>query len=123
MDTKTKDKFEQALSRFTGSTQLYKHKILDNSITFTEGVKYVADEGHAWWLPDLILSYQWMPRVSREEFQVWILLKQKDETWTITCTDGNDKVLCGQHLAYSDFPIESLKLYVVDNTIMLPSEY
>jgi hypothetical protein len=123
METKTKEEFELELANFTGSSQLHKYHILDYSIAFTDGVRFLVEEGHAWWLPDLILSFQWRPRVYNEEFQVWTLLKQKDETWTITCTDGNDAVLCRQHLPYSDFPIESLKLYVVDKTIMLTSEY
>jgi hypothetical protein len=123
METIDIQKFKDQLKRFTGSTQVYQHLIGDYAIMLTEGVKYLAEEGHAWWLPDLILSYQYQPLIYREKFQRWVLKKYADETWTINCTDGNGKALCSQHIQYSDFPLPEITLWVVENTILLPSEY
>jgi hypothetical protein len=123
MDTVNKEEFKKSLEQFTGSMQLYEHRISDYFMTMTEGVKYVVEEVNAYWLADLILSYQWNAKVCHEEFQVWTLLKQKDESWTITCTDGNDRFILRQDISYSDFPLEIFRLWVVKGTIMLPSEY
>jgi hypothetical protein len=123
METINTQKFMQDLKRFTGSTQVFPRLIGDYMMMLTEGVIYVADEGHAWWLPDLIHSYQYQPIIFREKFQRWVLKKYSDDTWTINCTDGNGKALCTQHIQYSDFPLPEIILWVVNETIMLPSEY
>jgi hypothetical protein len=123
METINKEEFENNLEWFTGSTQLYEHIISDYKMLITEGVKYLAEEGHAYWLLDLILSYQWTPKFFKEEFQVWTLTKQRDESWLIECTDGNNGYITHQHIPFSDFPLETIRLWVVNQTIMLPSEY
>lgn len=62
------------LQRFNGSYTFYRHF---TGMVYTEGVKYLADEGGAHWLIDAIASYQrdrklkalpWWP-----EFQLWYL--------------------------------------------------
>jgi hypothetical protein len=123
METIEVNKLKENLKRFTGSTQVFQYTLGDYAILFTEGVKYVADEGHGWWLVDLILSYQFQPLIYREKFQRWVLKKYSDDTWTINCTDGNGKVLASQHIQYSDFPLPEFTLWVVNETILLPSEY
>ncbi|NJO93951.1 MAG: hypothetical protein HC820_05560 [Hydrococcus sp. RM1_1_31] len=62
------------LTLFTGSQKFFRHS---KNLIFTEGVKYVADKGSAYWLIDAIASYQ--PQVSKvnqlKDFQVWVLSK------------------------------------------------
>lgn len=38
-----------------------------------DGVKYMADEAGAYWLLDIIASYQTDAKIRREPFQVWEL--------------------------------------------------
>jgi hypothetical protein len=104
METIDTHKFRDNLRRFTGSSQVFQHLMGDYTMMLTEGIKYVAEKGHAWWLLDLITSYQFQPLVYREKFQRWVLKKHSDDTWTINCTDGNGKALATQHIPYSDFP-------------------
>ena len=55
MTTKTLSKNDLAL--FTGSDNWYRHGINPN-VRFTDGAKYLADEGGAYWLLDTIAICQ-----------------------------------------------------------------
>ena len=62
---------EADLRNFTGSEHWYRHGLV-RTILFTDGAKYVADEGGAYWLLDEIaLAQRYEKRVTAEEFQVW----------------------------------------------------
>ena len=111
------------LRQFTGSENWYRHGI-NRNVLFTDGAKFVADEGGAYWLLDAIaICQRYEKRVSDEEFQVWKLKVNADPTATLTCDDGNDNTVYTQHIAFTDFPLDEIKLYFTDNTILLPSEY
>ena len=57
------------LRHFTGSETWYRHGI-NRKVLFTDGAKYVADHGSAYWLLDEIALIQpYDKRVTAEEFQ------------------------------------------------------
>ena len=116
-------KLSQAdLRHFTGSEHWYRHA-LNRNILFTDGAKYVADEGGAYWLLDAIaLSQITNKRIAAEEFQVWKLVVQPDRTGTLTCEDGNYNLVHTQQLDFTDFPAPEVTLWFENNTIYLPSE-
>ncbi len=61
------------LRQFTGSETWYRHAINPKEL-FTDGAKYVADHGGAYWLLDEIAIIQpHDARLAAEEFQVWKL--------------------------------------------------
>jgi hypothetical protein len=68
------------LNGFTGSEQFYRHSMVKN-FTYTEGVKYLAEEAEAYWLIDAIASYQ--PKLQKIEmaryFQLWYLTNRCDD--------------------------------------------
>jgi hypothetical protein len=114
---------EQNLRQFTGTENWYRHGI-NRSVIFTDGAKFVADEGGAYWLLDTIaICQRYEKRVAAEEFQVWKLTVIADRTATLTCDDGNGNIVYTQNIEYTDFPLDEIKLYFTDNTILLPSEY
>jgi hypothetical protein len=114
---------EQNLRKFTGSENWYRHG-LNRQVTFTDGAKFVADEGGAYWLLDAIAIAQRLEkRVSVEEFQVWTLKVKEDNTASLICDGGNDNIVYTQHIEFTDFPLPEIKLYFVNNVIHLPSEY
>ena len=47
----------------------------------------------------------------------------EDRTASLVCDDGNDNIVYTQHVAFTDFPLDEIKLYFTDNVILLPSEY
>ena len=127
MKTLSKAEFKRVLENFTGSDTRYIHKLFNGlKMALTEGCKYVADEAEAYWLFDLILSYQYTTKVRNEPFQVWQLKKiadNKKNYWEIVCTDGNDNKLAKQIIEYSDFPLESFTVWYIEGVALLPTEY
>lgn len=106
------------LGYFTGTENYFKAMF---GLIYTDGIKYVAEEAGAYWLIDAVASYQ--HQLKKQEFQSWILNQNPDQSWTLTATDGNDKVLVKQEIEFSDFPIAKISMYVSNNVLMLPSEY
>jgi hypothetical protein len=118
------------LNQFTGSEEFFRHSINRNLI-YTEGVKYVAEGAGAFWLLDAIAIANFIePTLKDEEFQTWVLTK-KGNAATLVADDGNNRVLYTQAIDYTDFPLDSIKFYVVSaldfgnhtKMAMLPSEY
>jgi hypothetical protein len=119
--TKTLNKSD--LAQFTGSESWYRHGI-NRKVLFTDGAKFVADQAGAYWLLDEISIIQpHDKRVAAEEFQVWKLAVNADQTGVLTCEDGNGRVIFSKQLEYTDFPQDGITLYFTNNTILLPSEY
>jgi len=111
------------LSQFTGTEQWYRHA-LNRNVLFTDGAKYVADEGNAYWLLDMIaISQAHDKRVSRQPFQVWKLEVRPNGSATITVEDGNYNLLCTHELTYTDFPVPEMTLWFSSYVIYLPSEH
>ena len=111
------------LRQFTGSEQWYRHGLV-RTVLFTDGAKYVADMGGAYWLLDEIaLAQRYKKAVAAEEFQLWRLTVKDNNTAALVCEDGNGKHVYSKRIGFTDFPLESVELYYVNNTILLPSEY
>jgi hypothetical protein len=118
-------KFSEAdLRQFTGSEHWYRHGLV-RSIVFTDGAKYVADQGGAYWLLDEIaLAQRGEKAVAAEEFQVWKLtVNAADRTAVLTCEDGNDHEVFKKAIPFTDFPADEITLWFANNTIYLPSEH
>ena len=111
------------LAQFTGSEHWYRHGI-NRKVLFTDGAKYVADCGGAYWLLDEIALIQpYDKRVAAEEFQVWTLKVRDDRTATLTCEDGNGTVVFSKDIEFTDFPLPEITLWFANDTIYLPSEH
>lgn len=120
------------LPYFIGSDDVHRWSILFPRFFLSDGAKFLADNagGGAYWLMDLIASYQ--PRLIKrgERFQVWTI-KRKPGTSeaSVYCTDGNahDKYLVRQKILYTDFPLDKFQLYAIWDgsalVIKLPNEY
>ena len=110
------------LDQFTGSEHWYRHG-LNRSVLFTDGAKYVADQGGAYWLLDEIaLAQRFDKAVAAEEFQAWTLAVKPDHTATLTCDDGNGNVVFTKQIPFTDFPLPEIVLWFANGTIYLPSE-
>lgn len=110
------------LDQFIGSEQWYRHSLV-RSITYTDGAKYVADHGGAYWLLDEIaLAQKFSPAVNAELFQVW-KLTVSDRVGLLTCDDGNGNVVYQKPIPFTDFSLPEIEFSFTDNVILLPSEY
>ncbi len=110
------------LAHFCGSESLYRHSIGGKSLLYTEGVLYLTESCESYWLLDIILSYQDSQILKDEDFQIWNLTKHEDQ-WIVSCLDDDNNLLLDYDIEYLDFPLNSMKLWVVNQTLLLPSEY
>jgi len=121
MTTKTLNKDD--LAQFTGSENWYRHGI-NRNVLYTDGAQHVAEHGGAYWLLDEIAIAQlYNKRVATEEFQSWKLTVRPDRTATLACDDGIDHIVFTKEIELTDFPLDEITLYFVNNIIHLPSEY
>lgn len=127
-DTKEKRLTQEELNMFTGSEEFYKHWL---GGIYTQGVLHMADAGGAHWLIDAVYSYQGESHVKHVPFQLWELKRTDQETpeegkpmAILTMKeDTNEPELVRQEIEYTDFPLKYVKLYLIDKTLLLPSEY
>lgn len=120
---------QNSLAHFTGSETFTRYMA---GFILSEGAAHVAKEGGAFWLLDVIVSYQFEPKFQAEDFQVWKLKVQGErdpENVTamrpavVSCEDGNGNVLTTQEIEATDFPLSEVTLWLQNKTIFLPSEY
>jgi len=115
------------LQYFTGSENWTRWTRLKPNAGLTDGALYVAKGGGAYWLMDIIASVQNLQGIKGEYFQNWILTVNQDKSALVTCDDGNGNLLYKQEIEFTDFPLDKIQLYAVDDgqslTIMLPGEY
>jgi hypothetical protein len=94
---------EVQLLQFTGSENWYRHGI-NRSVLSTDGAKFLADQGGAYWLLDIVaIAQQHGARVSGEEFQVWNLKVHSAPSATVYCDDGNGNPVYTQEIPFTDF--------------------
>ena len=120
-EKKLRKEIKTELAFFTGSEKFYKAY---PNLIITDGVKFLAERAEAFWLIDLVFSYQTIAKVKKEPFQVYELtVDLNTKSSKMVCTDGNENILYTQNIPFTTFPLESIKLYYTDGTILLPSEY
>jgi len=111
---------EEELLNFHGSGVFYRFTV---NLIYTEGIQFLLHNAKAYWLLDIILSYQTNELVNKERFQVYRLSKAEDSSAIIEISDGNNNIIATQEIPFTDFPLNTITLWCVDGTILLPSEY
>ena len=110
---------------YTGTEKYYKHWC--PGIVYTDGVKAVADKFKAYWLLDVVASYQPYKHVHSENFQLWEICTDNKKAVVTMKADDDKPVIIKQEIAYTDFPEGTLKLWLSNDgeqsVILLPSEY
>ena len=120
-DTKTLTRAD--LIQFTGSEHWYRHAMV-RDVLYTDGVKYVAETGRAYWLIDEIVFAQRFDKLlAAEAFQSWKLTVNADRTATLICGDGDGGVVFTRAIEYTDFPLDEIGFYFTNKTMLLRSEY
>jgi hypothetical protein len=107
---------ETGLAQHYGSENLYKNRIL--KFNYTEGVKYMWESCEAYWLLIAISSHN-----RHEPFQVWQLEVEDHKAVLTMKEDTNEPLKVIQEIPYTDFPLNEIKLYLIDGILLLTSEY
>ena len=125
-----KVELQSNLGQFTGTEQWHQWSRLFPKMLLTDGAKFLADKASAYWLMDNIASHQpkCLTNKSLQEFQLWTLKVHEDKSCTLTCEIDTNNVFLTQEIEFTDFPLDTIKLYVgpMGNgqyIILLTSEY
>ena len=111
------------LDQFTGSENFTPYAFAGHNYLLSEGTHYLAENGGAYWIVDQILLQQYLWKSNDiEPVQLWELSVFHDKTGYLRCSDGNDLELRLIPIEYVHFPF-SVTLWLVDNTLLLPTEY
>lgn len=107
------------LRQFTG-TENY-HLYL-TGVALTDGALYFAKNagGGAFWLMDILAT---QPEIRQQPFAHVTLTVADDSTAKLTATDGNDTRVYERDLEFTTCPAGKWEFYVIDEIILLPSEY
>lgn len=94
------------------------------TLYLSQGVAWLCQETGCHWLMDMIYSFQQLPQIAREPFQVIDLAVDPEKhTGRVQVGDGNDNIVFSQDLRYTDFPLAKLRLYFSNRVVYLPQEH
>ena len=111
------------LHLFTGTENWYQLNSF-SSLKITDGCKYIAETCGAYWLFDLIAAIQTETNIRPLIFQEIRLQTDLNlSSAVLTVTDGNKNEFYRQNIEFTDFPLESIRFYLRNDVIMLPTEY
>jgi hypothetical protein len=119
---------EHDLGQFTGTDTWWKHPLFAG-LTYTDGIRHVAQTAGAYWLIEAIFSHQPDPKAQAEEFQVWTLTGNPKGGASLVMTDGNTgRAIIRQEIGSTDFPLDgfperTFAVWLVRKVLMLTSEY
>ena len=86
---------------------------------YTDGIKFLWESCEAYWLLTAISSYN-----RKEPFQLWQLKIKENCSAVLTMQeDSGQPFNVKQEIAYTDFPLPEIQLYLIDGILLLPSEY
>jgi hypothetical protein len=110
------------LDQFTGTEHYYKHF---TGLLYTDGILYLINKTNCHWFIDVIASYQY--KFKDVHFQIWKFEKKEvndliDAVVTMR-EDTNKPVRISQDIFYTDFPLDEIEVYCINNVVLLKSEY
>ena len=104
----------------------YRHAL--SGMSYSEGVKHIAEEAGAYWLDDAILIASKFEKLQSkcDKLEFWTLTT-KSGKGVLTCTDGGmnggkAKTVFFTPIPFTDFPLETITLYNVGGILCLPGE-
>jgi hypothetical protein len=121
------NEIKEGLQYFHGTEMFYRIPLLRTR--FTDGLKYLANAADCFWLitDTSVIAKSLMNRSEFITIDFKRLSKEKQYITgyeaEIIYTDGNDTILEKQGYHVTDFPLDELRLFFVNDTLMLPSEY
>lgn len=121
------DEIKSGMAGMIGTETWHRHPLF-RKFTYTDGVEYLAEKAGAYWLIDLILSYQCEKRISKFDFQVWRLKVSESKSGRRSAeatmhTDSDKPPRVKQHVDLTDFPLDEIELWLEDTVLLLPSEH
>lgn len=111
-------RIESDLEYFTCTSAYYFYS--NFPFVYTDGIFYVASQLNAYWLLDLISSYQKEIKskhsIKLQDYQFWTL-KASNNKGIVTCDIDKDETVITQAIDYTDFPLPEIKLWLINMSI------
>lgn len=108
------------LDQFIGTVNYYRHF---TGIVYTDGIQYLAESCGAYWLIDVIASYQ-AKAGQKYPFQIWRIRVNADNSAVVDMREDSDREpAITQEIRYTDFPLKEYEVYCIDGVILLKNEY
>ena len=113
---------KSTLPHFTGTGCYIRDPL--TGLLYTDGIEHLADRAKANWLiSDIAAIWRHHPAVKEARFLVWILIVLDGRAVLICREDTGAPILYTKEYDYTDFPVGTWKMYLVDGVLMVPSEY
>jgi hypothetical protein len=109
------------LSQFYGTENYYKTFVFSPNLKHTDGVQYFADQAGAFWFLDIVAT-EIYPFSDKYPFMT-IYLTVRDGKAEIIVQDGDLSRLWQRQIEFTDCPDGVYSFFLVDDVLMLCSEY
>jgi len=116
-----KKEIQNIIAHSIGTTAYHRFSAIPSFPIITDGVKAVAETAGCYWLLDIIGSYQHEPTLDKV-FQVWTLTVDLEKCTGVVHGYNDAELIITQDIPFTDFPLESFKLFLMDGVILLPNE-
>lgn len=110
------------LNNSTGTESYHRFSAIPGYPVITDGVLMLAEANDCFWLLDVIAGHQSNRKLDKD-FQVWKLIVDTENDSAVVQGYNDTTLVITQEIPYTDFPLEELKLYLMNGVILLPSEY
>lgn len=113
---------QDIINHSTGTTQYHRFSNFPHYPIITDGVREIAESAGAYWLLDIVGSYQQDKRLDKA-FQVWKLKVNRENHSGVVCGYNDTKLIITQDIPFTTFPLEEFTLYLMNDVILLPTEH
>lgn len=119
------DLYLKELSHYSnGTDQIYRDRL--TGIKYSDGVKYITENGYAWFISDALAVIKLKPKVRTESFLTVKLKLCPSNKAVLTIDDGgkngeSPKVLHRQYYDWTDAKV-GITLFYENDLLLLPSE-
>ena len=127
----TKEEIQDKLDLFHGTEEYFRHTVIGSGsgLLLTDGTNFLRKEAKCHWLFDEI--YFAMMKIRNEDFLSFNMEVSDSSSAQIKIDDGNGNILYEKDILFTDFPLDKINLFIIDqrrglNTnivVMLPREY
>lgn len=112
------EELKSNLEQFFGTENYFKNPLI--KYTYTDGVKYFAEQAGAYWL---LQEINGLYVNLGSPYFINIVVKSNKNKADIIVDDGNGNVLKKKHIGFTDLPKGEWQFFLQSNVLMLPSEY
>ena len=119
---KSRREIMDIINQATATERYHRFSSIPGFPVITDGVLALAEAAGCFWFLSLIASYQHDKRLCRE-FQVWKLEVDLEKETAVVRGCNDTDVIVEQVIPYTDFPLESCKVYLAEGVVLLPGEW